>query len=216
MTIPPKGGKPTRAKGKAGAKTKKTKSTASAPRPAPEANSEALEPKAKRHVDWESIEAQYIANQLSVRAIANAHGIAESGIRKKAAAEGWQRALSDKVRKVIRENLVRSDGAQSGAQKTDRELIAAAALVGADIITSHRKSLQQLHDIKKKLAGRLAAVIDGNEPDGPCLGSRETPSNMLLTLSRVTALLIPLERQAHNLDDGQTDDHARIEIAWAA
>jgi hypothetical protein len=49
--------------------------------------------------DWEAIEKHYRANVISLRAIAAQFGIAESYIRKKAKAEGWERDLVDKVRK---------------------------------------------------------------------------------------------------------------------
>jgi hypothetical protein len=51
------------------------------------------------------------------------------------------------------------------------------------------------------MAERLSQVLDGVPPEGPCLGERESPSDLLEKLSRVTARLIPLARQAHNLDD---------------
>ena len=154
--------------------------------------------------DWEAIEREYRAGQLSLREIARAHGISEGAIRKRAKSAGWGRDLADKVRKQVSERLVRSDSTQSGTHpqrvRTDREIVEAASLRGLEVVTSHRRDLQQLHGLKRVLAGRLAEVLNGALPDGPCLGERESPADMLEKLSRITARLVPLERQAFNLD----------------
>ncbi|WP_244936533.1 hypothetical protein [Methylobacterium currus] len=154
--------------------------------------------------DWEAIEAAYRAGQLSIREIAKQHDVSDTAIRKRAKAEGWTRALADKVRDAIREKLVRSDGSQAGSQphrtRTDAQIIEASAQIGFDVVTSHRRDLQQLHGLKRVLADRLATHLQGGQPDGPLLGDRESPGDLLEKLSRVTARLIPLERQAHNLD----------------
>lgn len=167
----------------------------------------------KHPADWEAIEREYRAGQLSLRAIASAHGITEGAVRKKAKAEGWERDLADKVRKAVREKLVRSDadhGTQDGTQPqraTDTSIIDGAANRGFAVVTTHRKDLNQLHGLKRVLADRLSEILHGGQPDGPCLGDKESPGDLLEKLSRITARLIPLERQAHNLDaepDGPT------------
>lgn len=157
-----------------------------------------------RKPDWEAIEREYRAGQISVRAIAAAHGITEGAIRKRAKADGWERALADEVRKAVREKLVRADGTRPGTQErraTDHEIVEAASLRGLQVVTSHRRDLEQLHGLKRIIAGRLATFLNGEEPDGPCLGDKESPGDLLEKLSRVTSRLIPLERQAHNLDE---------------
>ncbi len=157
----------------------------------------------KPRADWEAIEREYRAGQLSIRAIAAAHGVTDTAIRKKAKAEVWERALAEKVRQAVREKLVRTDGSQDGShpqRASDAEIIEGAALRGLNIVTSHRKDLQQLHGLKRVLAERLSTYMQGVSPDGPCLGEKESPGDLLEKLSRITARLIPLERQAHNLD----------------
>lgn len=157
----------------------------------------------KPRTDWEAIEREYRAGQLSVREIARKHGISDTAIRKEAKARGWARDLADKVRKAVREELVRADGSQSGSQSqraNDEEIIDAAKRVGVEVTLSHRRDLNQLHGIKRVLADRLATLLEGGDPGGRCLGDKESPGDLLEKLSRVTARLIPLERQAHNLD----------------
>jgi hypothetical protein len=166
------------------------------------------QPVPKPQYDWESIAAEYRAGQLSVNAIAKCHGLTEAAIRKRAKRDGWERPLVDKVRKAVRERLVRADagdGSNSGtsAQRArDEELVKAASLRGFEVVSSHRKDLQQLHALKRILAERLSQHLDGVPTDGPCLGERESAGDLLEKLSRVTTRLVPLERQAHNLDEG--------------
>lgn len=154
-------------------------------------------------VDWEAVEREYRAGQVSVRALATEFGITEGAIRKRAKAEGWQRALADKVREAVREKLVRSDGTQEGTQSqraNDGEIVEAASLRGLEVVTSHRKDLSQLHGLKRVLATRLAVILEGGDPGGICLGEKESAGDLLEKLSRITSRLIPLERQAFNLD----------------
>lgn len=163
--------------------------------------------------DWEAVEREYRAGQLSLRAIAGAHGLTEGAIRKRAKKEGWARALAEKVREGVREKLVRLDGTQDGTQSqraTDKEIVEAASLRGLEVVTSHRRDLTQLHALKRIILTRLAAHLNGEQPDGPFIGDKESPSDLVEKLSRVTARLIPLERQAHNLDEDSDDGAAGI------
>lgn len=164
------------------------------------------------NTDWETIEREYRAGQLSVREIARRHEISEKAIRKRAERDGWQRDLADKVRQGVREALVRSDGSADSPQgsraQDDAAIQATAIAVGQAVVTSHRRDLQQLHGLKRVLADRLSTVLHGGEPDGPVLGERESPGDLLEKLARISARLIPLERQAHNLDDPGGDEPA--------
>ena len=169
----------------------------------------------RKPVDWEAIEREYRAGVLSLREIARAHAVSDTAIRKKAKAEGWERALADKVREAVREKLVREDGSQFGShppRATDAAVVQAAAVRGFEIVTSHRRDLTQLHGLKRVLMDRLSTVLAGSIADGPCLGERESPGDLLEKLTRVTARLIPLERQAHNLDEADSDATARAPV----
>lgn len=158
----------------------------------------------RKQADWEAIEREYRAGQLSVSEIARQHGITEGAIRKKSKALGWERALAAKVRKAVREKLVRADGTKD-QRASDKDIVDGASKRGFEVITSHRRDLQQLHGLKRVLMDRLATVLEGGDPGGLCLGDKETPGDLLEKLSRVTARLIPLERQAHNLDEAPDD-----------
>ncbi|MFG1417188.1 hypothetical protein V5F38_05160 [Xanthobacter sp. V0B-10] len=165
----------------------------------------------KPKADWDAIEREFRAGQLSNREIAARFGVTEGAIRKKAKAAGWERDLADKVRNEVRAKLVRIDGTQSGTQqeraKADREIVEMVALRGVEVQLSHRRDLQKLHALKRIIVERLETYLLGGVPDGPCMGDKESPGDLLEKLSRVTSRLIPLERQAHSLDD----DAVRVE-----
>jgi hypothetical protein len=158
--------------------------------------------------DWEAIEREYRAGQLSVVEIARQHLISHTAINKRAKKEGWVRDLSAKVREAVAAKLVSSE--VSGFNV--RETVAFHADRGARIVLCHRKDVGQLRALSVRLADRLAQVMDGVQPEGPCLGERESVSDVLEKLTRVSAKLIPLERQAFGLDDdarrGETPETA--------
>lgn len=157
----------------------------------------------RKPIDWEAIEREYRVDQLSVRQIAQKYACSEAGVRKRAKAEGWTRALADKVRKAVKEKLVRADGAQDGAQgqrATDDKIIDSASFRGVEVVLSQRRDIAQLDALGSIIAIRLSQVLEGVAPDGPCLGDKESVGDLLEKLSRIKARLIPLQRQAFNLD----------------
>jgi transposase-like protein len=151
----------------------------------------------KPRTDWEAIEREYRAGQLSIREIARRFDVSDTAIRKRAKAESWTQDLAEKVRKAVREKLVRGS---SQDQRADREIVEEKAEVGFAVVTSHRADIQQLRGLKRIIADRLETYLQGGTPDGPFMGDKESPGDLLEKMSRVTSRLIPLERQAHNLD----------------
>lgn len=165
-----------------------------------------------KRADWEAIERDYRAGVLSLRAIAAQHGITEAAIRKRAKRDLWERALLDKVRERANQKMVRADGTQPGSQQAranDAAIVEAASDLQVNVRLTHRRDLQQLQAIGSILATRLAAIINGETPDGPCLGKNETPGDLLEKLARVKARTIPLERQAYSLDEAESDSMRR-------
>jgi hypothetical protein len=171
----------------------------------------------RKPTDWDAIEREYRAGQISVRAIASAYSITEGAIRKKAKAEGWQRLLADKVRSAVREKLVR-DGTHPEHADDEEQIVDGASSIGVEVVLSHRRDIGQLRGIASILATRLAEYLQGGEPDGKFIGEKESVGDLLEKLTRVRSKLIPLERQAFNLDeDGLGDDPAtKRDVALAA
>ena len=157
----------------------------------------------RKPIDWAAIERDYRTGTFSNRELAHRHGCTETAIRKRAKREGWEKDLSEEVRRATAAKLLRTEvrtQVRTPNAREDAAIIEDAAELRASIVTTHRRDLVQIHGLKRILAGRLADVLQGIDPEGPCLGEKESPGDLLERLSRVTARLIPLERQAHSLD----------------
>jgi hypothetical protein len=157
-------------------------------------------PKRKR-IDWERIEAEYRTNTFSTRALAAKYGCTETAIRHRAKQYGWSKDLTESVRKETNARLLRTEVRAPRDLRKDSEIIAEAADLRVTLLTSHRRDLEQLHALKRIIATRLAAHLNGDPIEGPYTADKESPGDLVEKLSRVTARLIPLERQAHNLDE---------------
>ena len=70
--------------------------------------------------DWEAIHGLYRAGLLSVRAIAERHGISDTAIRSRAKKNGWQRDLTDRVRQAAKAKVVRAEVRTSGSHPLTR------------------------------------------------------------------------------------------------
>lgn len=172
---------------------------------------------AKPATDWEAIEREFRAGQLSVSEIGRQHGISHTAINKRAKREGWTRDLSERVRKEVSARLV-SDGVSAEGV---RETIQVAAARGVQLVREHRQDIGQNRSAVTKLIEELhttIAHIDEIEDDiidetsGDKDGKRRArmlaavalPSRagVASTLANALKTLIPLERQAFNLGDG--------------
>jgi hypothetical protein len=153
---------------------------------------------ARKSIDWEAVEASYRAGSPSVRALADAHGLTEGAIRKRAAKEGWARDLTEKVRIATKEKLVRTQVRTESTQRTDAEIIDDESEQRAGLVLAHRTGLANWRAIADKLSVALAE-IDVNEDN---LGDFSRALN-----AGVDAQLkvIKGERQAYNLDTEEGD-----------
>lgn len=151
--------------------------------------------------DWEAIERAYRAGSLSIRNIAEKHGIAEGTIRKRARKHGWQRDLTEQVQQAARDKLVRNEVRTSGthdAARTDAEIVEEASTEAAAVVLSHRAELAQWRGIAQKLCGTLAEmeVTDDNHDKF----ARSLNAGVDAQLK-----VIKGERQAYNLDTEEGD-----------
>jgi hypothetical protein len=158
--------------------------------------------------DWEAIEKAYRAGQLSIREIARQHHLSEGAIRKKAKADEWERDLTAKVRAAVRTELVRTEVRTSNAH--EREAINEAAARGAEVVRGHRRDITAARHRVDRLGhqvDRLAGRIEGMEPGHEnFVGELNAAATIAESLARTTARLIPLERQAFNLDEDRAPD----------
>ncbi|MDE2101424.1 MAG: hypothetical protein KGL39_29525 [Patescibacteria group bacterium] len=167
-------------------------------------------------IDWEKIEAEYRAGQLSISEIARVHGISRPLLHKRAKAGKWPRSLQAKVKQEIATRAV-TDGVTGD---TAREMIELAAERGIKILRGHRNAIASAQELalsllsELKMASENLSAIEEEieaETSGDRSGERRAMmlravstggrAGTLKDLSMCLKNLIPLERQAFNLDE---------------
>jgi hypothetical protein len=150
---------------------------------------------------------------MSLRTIAEAHGITEGAIRKRAKAIGWQQDLSHRVRNAVRTAIVRKS-TQSPDEAKDEEVVGAAAAIGVALILGQQKRIGKLQGVTDKLVARLDELMgadsEGQESALVDLTDLKSAADVLEKATRTTDKLIQLERQAFNLGDSGSDDVAPV------
>lgn len=178
--------------------------------------------------DWEAIEREYRAGQLSVSEIGRQHGLSHTAINKRAKRDGWARNLSARVREEVSARLVSAEVAETN----ERAAINTAAARGVEVVRQHRNDLGEGRKLVSRLLGELdestthrdeiAEAIEDETADDQS-GERRARmlravalpgrSGVIKDLSAALKNLIPLERQAFNLDaatDPNAGDHEAL------
>ena len=148
--------------------------------------------------DWEAIERDYRAGQLSIRHLAAKHGIPESTVRSKAKSLGWQRDLTEDVRAATRAKLSRSSRTDL-AHGDDAQIIQAASDDAASIVEAHRQAIGQWRRIAERLAHHLATMEVSDDNHDKYARSLNAGIDAMMKL-------IKGERQAYQLDEEQSPD----------
>lgn len=173
--------------------------------------------------DWERIGVEYRAGQLSIREISKQYGPTDTAIRKRAKAEGWERDLSDEVRKATKAKLVRSEvrTPEGGSKFSDEEIVDAASERAVQAIELHRADIKSGREAVRAMLDQLLSdtlnqetleqlvdqVLDEEDASIKRRMAVERavslPSRAATAASLTTSLknLIGLERQALGIDD---------------
>jgi len=152
--------------------------------------------------DWEAIESAYRAGSLSIRAIADKHGVSDTAIRKRATQNGWQRDLTEQVQKATRQKLVRKEVRTDGSHehvRTDEQIVNEAADEAADVVIEHRTDLARWRRIANKL-GDFLDDVDFTEENHASL------SRSLVAGVDAQVKIIKAEREAYNIDTGEKNN----------
>jgi len=169
----------------------------------------------RKSVDWEAIEREYRAGQLTVVEIGRQHGLSHTAINKRAKRDGWTRNLADKVREEVSARLV------SESTEPERAAIEPAVARGVQVVREHRASIGRGQRLVSALFGELEEASEnrdeieaaiGEETEDDENGKRRAmmlravalPSRagVIVNLSSALRTLVALERQAFNLGDG--------------
>jgi hypothetical protein len=134
-------------------------------------------------VDWEAVERDFRATQMTLRELAAKHGCSHVAIANKGKRMGWSRDLGPAVRKATTAALIHEaiskevNAAEQGVNTTVR----AMAEVNKQVILGHRKDITKLRNLaaglmneladtalttdeQGELASLLAARADGEKP----------------------------------------------------
>lgn len=152
--------------------------------------------------DWEAIESAYRAGSLSIRAIADKHGVSDTAIRKRATQNGWQRDLTEQVQKATRQKLVRKEVRNDSSRehvRTDEEIVDEAADEAAGVVIEHRVDLARWRRIANKL-GDFLDDVEFTEDNHASL------SRSLVAGVDVQVKIIKAEREAFNIDSGEKNN----------
>lgn len=185
----------------------------------------------KAPIDWESIELEYRAGVLTLRQIAEQHGITHGAINKRAKKEGWDRDLSAKIKSKT-DSLVSKQAVSKEVSKdrgvSEQVIIEANAEMQAGIIIAHRSDIRRNRELISKLTAEVEAITGEHDlldqfskiiADGTSDKQLEAFKRVISLPGRVGSVkqlveslktLIALEREAFGIDSkksaGQTLD----------
>lgn len=177
----------------------------------------------RKPIDWEAIEREFRAGQLSVREIARRFSVTDTAIRLKAKRECWPRDLSERVREEVRSELVRSEL----RSESSREAIREAAVRGVEVVRQHRASAARgqrvvlglfeeleataahLPDIQAEIAETRRGLGKINAEQAISVGNRAKAAQALA--SALTSL-VAIERKAFSLDAEQEKDASPLGV----
>lgn len=146
----------------------------------------------RRQVDWAACEADYRTGTFSNRQLAEIHHCTEGAIRDRAKRYGWVKDLSEAVRRATHAKLLRTE-LRTSTRVDDAELIEQGSDFRATIVRGHQKLLS-------KAIARVDSIMGTAEVE---IDDRRDEASVMRDLSTALGKLVPLERQAFNLDDPQ-------------
>lgn len=149
--------KPTTTKAKpqpAAAAKKRTapvKATAAAPAPAPT-------PEKRHRTDWEAVERDFRVGKLTLREMAEKHGVSAPRICQKAKEAGWQRGDLKKTVSEATQALLVAETVQGEVNRVKQglnEAVLGAAELNKQVILKHRARIQKTTDVVMRLLEEL-------------------------------------------------------------
>lgn len=120
---------------------------------------------ARKKIDWELMEADWIAGIKTVKQLSNEHGVSRAAILKHWAKEGIERDLTHKI-KAKAESLVTREVTREVTPERklrDKQIIQANADNIAGIDLSHRRDLKRSRELVNSLLDELGSQIANKE-----------------------------------------------------
>lgn len=160
----------------------------------------------RKSYDWEAIEKDYRAGILSIREIARRHGCHEATIRGRGRRYGWHRDLTEEIRTRTRTRVSRK--APEEVKLTEEEAIEEAVEQQVAVIRRHQgefiEQWEQIHSLQVNVKNGIEVIMvkDGKEKVVRLELTIQQKATVLNAVSNASARLVPLERQAYNIQDG--------------
>ena len=166
----------------------------------------------RNDIDWEAIERDYRANQLTVTDVARKHGVSHSQVRAKAKAEKWPRDLTaaiaqrtqEKISTIDVEEIVEQSARESAGKSAAliKSAIEQASDVAAGIVIKHRAGLRLDMDRAEVVSGLLEDALA--EADG--IKDIVSVTQAMKNLSDIRCKLRDQERVIYGLDKDRPAD----------
>ena len=161
---------------------------------------------------WEEIKQEYHLGQLSIAAISRNYGPTRQAIMKKADKLGWHRTLASDIRNSVTRKGIEAELQETVTEANYDESIEKYGQVGSEVVGAHKvlftKILKQVDlslDDLVSSQGIMAKLAGGDRVKkvtvmAASLALKERNS-ILRTCARVMSQVVPLQRQAFNLDE---------------
>lgn len=168
--------------------------------------------RSRSDADWEAVEREYRAGQLSVREIGRLHSVTHTAICKRARKSGWSQNLAAQVRDEVATRLVSTEVATGNARQAVQEAV-------TRVISLVRENRQDIGSARQLCATLVAELQDASANLGEIETAieAEADSNRRRLMQRAISLpadasviarlagamrnLVGLERQAFSLDN---------------
>lgn len=159
---------------------------------------------------WAQVEAEWIANQLTVRQIGKLYGVAHQAISARAREKGWpDREKVRKIpvrkpeKKVAKAEKVATPVTEVEVGNFERQVALLSFQRVIELLRNHRRELGGLHLRMQSCLDRVDGLVERRKQDGRPLSLREEAVLMGIVsdASQILSRLIPMERKAFGLTD---------------
>lgn len=121
---------------------------------------------AEKTIDWGKIELEYRAGMKTLRAIADAHGIAHGSITKRAKRDGWVRDLKARIRAKADELVSKAAASKAASVDTaasERQMVDDNAQLQVHVRLEHRADIRRHRTLATDLLAELEAQTQNRE-----------------------------------------------------
>lgn len=158
--------------------------------------------------NWPAIEEDYRAGQLSVRGVADKHGISESTLRSRAKVSEWTRDLTNQVKAATRAKISRMVSRTSAHPdvREDDEIVEAKADDGFNLVFTHIAAMARWQGLVDKLEVGLSTMTVDEDTHADYARSLNTGLDAQLKI-------IKAQRQAYNIGDDTGEESYEDRLA---